>query len=255
MRTARTSGLTSRSRRAKEPGPRAAGRCRSSAFRGQFRSAWPAKGRLACDSGRACWPGWSRSGWRAVPPPPPRHRSAVRHRRPRAPPSGLRRSPRSSPRRCPPERSSAPGRRPPSSIASYFASRFADSWSLLAPDARRQVPKAVWVGVHDGCPAATSGVTAGHQVRDRLRQHGDRDRDHHAGRSPAITRLHTCLTTPLATGVIRPRTRASTTTDLLPPTSPPRRKPACAPAGKPSERSYWSARRADKEVVDGQQRD
>lgn len=40
----------------------------------------------------------------------------------------------------------------------YFASRFADSWSLLAPDVRRQVPKDVWVGVHDGCPAAISGV-------------------------------------------------------------------------------------------------
>ena len=43
--------------------------------------------------------------------------------------------------------------------SAYFASRFADSWYLLAPDARRSVSKKVWVGVHDGCPAATSGVT------------------------------------------------------------------------------------------------
>ena len=43
--------------------------------------------------------------------------------------------------------------------SAYFASRFADSWSLLAADARREVPKDIWVGVHDGCPAATSGVS------------------------------------------------------------------------------------------------
>ena len=43
--------------------------------------------------------------------------------------------------------------------SAYFASRFADSWSLLATDAQRQVPKEVWVGVHDGCPAVTSEVT------------------------------------------------------------------------------------------------
>ena len=41
----------------------------------------------------------------------------------------------------------------------YFASRFAASWDLLAPDAQRRVPKNVWIKVHEGCPAATLGVT------------------------------------------------------------------------------------------------
>ena len=41
----------------------------------------------------------------------------------------------------------------------YFASRYAASWSLLAPDVQRQVPKNIWIRVHEGCPAATSGVT------------------------------------------------------------------------------------------------
>jgi hypothetical protein len=41
----------------------------------------------------------------------------------------------------------------------YFAGRYAASWSLLAPAVRSQVPENVWVGVHDGCAADTSGVT------------------------------------------------------------------------------------------------
>ena len=43
--------------------------------------------------------------------------------------------------------------------SAYLSGRFAASWYLLAPGARRQIPKKVWVGVHDGCPAATPGVT------------------------------------------------------------------------------------------------
>jgi hypothetical protein len=42
----------------------------------------------------------------------------------------------------------------------YFVGRFAASWNLLAPAARSQVPESVWVGVHDGCASATSGVTS-----------------------------------------------------------------------------------------------
>ena len=44
--------------------------------------------------------------------------------------------------------------------SAYFAGRFATAWSLLAPTVQSQVPENVWVGVHDGCPAATPGVTA-----------------------------------------------------------------------------------------------
>jgi hypothetical protein len=43
--------------------------------------------------------------------------------------------------------------------SAYFAGRFAAAWSLLAPTVRRKVTERVWVGVHDGCPSATSGVT------------------------------------------------------------------------------------------------
>ncbi len=41
----------------------------------------------------------------------------------------------------------------------YFASDFAASWDLLAPAVRRQIPKSIWVGVHDGCATASTGVT------------------------------------------------------------------------------------------------
>jgi hypothetical protein len=41
----------------------------------------------------------------------------------------------------------------------YFASRFAASWALLAPDAQRQIPETVWVRVHDGCSSATSATS------------------------------------------------------------------------------------------------
>ena len=42
--------------------------------------------------------------------------------------------------------------------SAYFARRYAASWSLLAPAVRSEVPENVWVGVHDGCAAATSGL-------------------------------------------------------------------------------------------------
>ena len=41
----------------------------------------------------------------------------------------------------------------------YFAGRYAASWNLLAPAVRSQVPENVWVGVHEGCAATTSGVS------------------------------------------------------------------------------------------------
>lgn len=40
----------------------------------------------------------------------------------------------------------------------YFARRYAESWNLLASAVRSEVPENVWVGVHDGCAAATSGM-------------------------------------------------------------------------------------------------
>ena len=38
------------------------------------------------------------------------------------------------------------------------ASQFAASWDLLSPAAKRSVPRAAWVGVHDGCPSADTGA-------------------------------------------------------------------------------------------------
>jgi hypothetical protein len=40
----------------------------------------------------------------------------------------------------------------------YFGSQFAASWDLLASAAKRQVPRDIWVKVHDGCPSASAGV-------------------------------------------------------------------------------------------------
>ena len=40
----------------------------------------------------------------------------------------------------------------------YAASRFADSWHLLAPAAKQHVPQDVWVKVHAGCPSGGSGL-------------------------------------------------------------------------------------------------
>ena len=38
----------------------------------------------------------------------------------------------------------------------YFGSQFAASWDLLAPAAKRHVPRSVWVGVHDGCLSSSA---------------------------------------------------------------------------------------------------
>jgi len=38
----------------------------------------------------------------------------------------------------------------------YSASRFAASWDLLAPAAKRLVQRDVWVRVHEGCPSAST---------------------------------------------------------------------------------------------------
>jgi hypothetical protein len=43
--------------------------------------------------------------------------------------------------------------------ALYLASRFAASWNLLAPAAKRQIRESVWVGVHNGCPPTMAGKT------------------------------------------------------------------------------------------------
>jgi len=39
----------------------------------------------------------------------------------------------------------------------YLASQFAASWDLLAPAAKRQVPRGIWIRVHEGCSSATAG--------------------------------------------------------------------------------------------------
>jgi hypothetical protein len=39
----------------------------------------------------------------------------------------------------------------------YSASRFTAFWNLLAPATKRQVPRHVWVAVHEACPSADSG--------------------------------------------------------------------------------------------------
>lgn len=41
--------------------------------------------------------------------------------------------------------------------ALYSASRFTAFWNLLSPATKRQVPRRVWVGVHDACPDAGAG--------------------------------------------------------------------------------------------------
>jgi hypothetical protein len=38
----------------------------------------------------------------------------------------------------------------------YAVGQFAASWDLLAPTAKREVPKAVWIGVHNGCAPASA---------------------------------------------------------------------------------------------------
>jgi hypothetical protein len=40
----------------------------------------------------------------------------------------------------------------------YSASQFAASWDLLSPAAQREVPRALWVSVHAGCPALSGGT-------------------------------------------------------------------------------------------------
>ena len=39
----------------------------------------------------------------------------------------------------------------------YSASQFAAFWNLLAPATKRQVPRRVWVSVHEACPSAGAG--------------------------------------------------------------------------------------------------
>ncbi len=39
----------------------------------------------------------------------------------------------------------------------YFTRKLAASWDLLAPAAKRQVSRGVWVSVHEGCPSAGAG--------------------------------------------------------------------------------------------------
>jgi hypothetical protein len=39
----------------------------------------------------------------------------------------------------------------------YSASEFAAFWNLLSPATKRQIPRHVWVRVHDACPSAGAG--------------------------------------------------------------------------------------------------
>jgi len=52
----------------------------------------------------------------------------------------------------------------------YFGGQFAASWDLLAPAAKRQVPKRVWTGVHGGCQA---GIAARFMVIGSVTVFGD----------------------------------------------------------------------------------
>jgi len=40
----------------------------------------------------------------------------------------------------------------------YSANKFAATWELLTPAAKRQIPKARWVRVHHGCPSTGAGM-------------------------------------------------------------------------------------------------
>lgn len=40
----------------------------------------------------------------------------------------------------------------------YSASQFAASWGLLSPAAQREIPRAIWISVHNGCPGASTGA-------------------------------------------------------------------------------------------------
>jgi hypothetical protein len=40
----------------------------------------------------------------------------------------------------------------------YSADQFSAAWGLLSPTAQRAVPRAIWTGVHNGCPSAGAGV-------------------------------------------------------------------------------------------------
>jgi len=40
----------------------------------------------------------------------------------------------------------------------YSANQFSASWNLLSPTAQEAIPQAVWIGVHNGCPAAGAGT-------------------------------------------------------------------------------------------------
>lgn len=41
----------------------------------------------------------------------------------------------------------------------YYARRFAVSWELLDPIAKRRIPQHVWVQVHQGCPSDRAGLS------------------------------------------------------------------------------------------------
>jgi len=40
----------------------------------------------------------------------------------------------------------------------YLAGQFAASWDLLTPTVKRQIPRGVWVKVHNGCASAKAGT-------------------------------------------------------------------------------------------------
>jgi hypothetical protein len=40
----------------------------------------------------------------------------------------------------------------------YLAGQFAASWGMLTPTVKRQIPRGIWVKVHNGCPSAKAGT-------------------------------------------------------------------------------------------------
>jgi hypothetical protein len=39
----------------------------------------------------------------------------------------------------------------------FFGSQLADSWDLLAPVAKQQISRSIWIKVHDSCPSVARG--------------------------------------------------------------------------------------------------
>ena len=102
----------------------------------------------------------------------------------------------------------------------YSASQFAASWNLLTPTTKRHVLRHVWVSVHEACPSIGTGK---HRTIKAMTVFGDAAivTESITGVPPQLGAAEDVFSTLTATGAIRPKTRTSTSTDLLPLTSPP----------------------------------